>query len=252
LAPESRSKESKGSFKHTHRNVNYADCDSDSSNDESNYVYPTEFSWPSKAKSYSCDSLKPVHKNRQEEIKFTFDVAKCDKIFDEIHKADCIKMPHTIPPLDELKWKAYCRWHNSFSHVTNDCNVFHLQVQSAINEGRLRLKGMQVDKNLFWVNTIDLQNSKVLIRLEQAQATKGKNVVNDEKCAIIIDEKILSREVVVKKTADGKESLKITIKAPIVSGQDRAKIAEESTRLPESSQPVRPVQPGGTQRHQSD
>jgi hypothetical protein len=42
---------------------------------------------PSKAKSYSCDSLKLVHKNWQEEIKFTFDVAKCDKIFDELHKA---------------------------------------------------------------------------------------------------------------------------------------------------------------------
>jgi hypothetical protein len=33
-------------------------------------------------------TLKLVHKNRQEEIKFTFDVAKCDKIFDELHKAD--------------------------------------------------------------------------------------------------------------------------------------------------------------------
>jgi hypothetical protein len=63
-------------------------------------------------------------KNQQEEIKFTFDVAKCDKIFDELHKAICIKMSHTIPPLDELKWKACCRWHNSFSHATNDSNVF--------------------------------------------------------------------------------------------------------------------------------
>jgi hypothetical protein len=52
-------------------------------------------------------------------------VAKCDKIFDELHKIDCIKMSQTILPLDELKWKAYCRWHNSFSHTTNDCNIFH-------------------------------------------------------------------------------------------------------------------------------
>jgi hypothetical protein len=37
--------------------------------------------------------------------KFTFDVAKCDKIFDELHKASCIKMSHTIPHLDELKQK---------------------------------------------------------------------------------------------------------------------------------------------------
>jgi hypothetical protein len=123
-AQENRSKERKDNFKHTRHNVNYVDCDSDSSSDESNDVYSAEFCWPSKVKSYACDSLKPVHKNRQEEIKFTFDVAKCDKIFDELHKVGCIKISHTIPPLDELKWNAYCRWHNSFSHATNDCNVF--------------------------------------------------------------------------------------------------------------------------------
>jgi hypothetical protein len=81
-AQESRSKENKDNFKQARRSVNYVDCDSNSSSDESNDVYAAEFCWSSKAKSYTCDSLKPVHKNRQEEIKFTFDVAKCDKIFD--------------------------------------------------------------------------------------------------------------------------------------------------------------------------
>jgi hypothetical protein len=41
-------------------------------------------------------------------------------------------------------------------------------------------------------------------------------VVIGEKHTIIADEKILSREVVVEKTDDGKESMKITIKAPIL------------------------------------
>jgi hypothetical protein len=75
-----------------------------------------------------------------------------------------------------------------------------------------------VDKNPFPINTIDLQNSKLLIRPEQVEATKGRNVVISEKCTITTDEKILSREVVVEKTIDGKESLKITIKAPILEG----------------------------------
>jgi hypothetical protein len=145
-------------------------------------------------------------------------VAKCDKIFYELHKAGCIKMSHTIPPLDELKWKAYCRCHNSFSHATNDYNIFRRQVQSAINEGRLSLKEIQVDNNPFSINTIDLQNSKVLIWSEQAKTTKGKNVVIGEKRTITADEKILSREVAVNKTAKGKESLKITIKAPTLGG----------------------------------
>jgi hypothetical protein len=56
----------------------------------------------------------------------------------------------------------------------------------------LSLKEIQVDKNPFLVSTIDLQNSKVLIRPEQAEAAKGKNVVIGEKCTITADEKILS------------------------------------------------------------
>jgi hypothetical protein len=100
---------------------------------------------------------------------------------------------------------------------------------------------MQVDKNPFLINTIDLQNSKVLIRPEQAEVAKGNNVVIGEKCTITGDEKILSREVVVEKTTDGKESLKITIKAPMLGGQAQGKIVEETTRQPEAPQPVRPV-----------
>ena len=43
-------------------------------------------------------------------------------------------MSHAIPSLEELKHHAYCKWHNSTSHATNDCNVFRRQVQSAIND----------------------------------------------------------------------------------------------------------------------
>jgi hypothetical protein len=77
---------------------------------------------------------------------------------------------------------------------------------------------MQVDKNPFLINTIDFENSKVLVRPEQAEETWGKNVIIGEKCTITTDEKVLSREVVVEKTTDGKESLKITIKAPTLRG----------------------------------
>jgi hypothetical protein len=66
----------------------------------------------------------PVQKKRQEEVKFTFNVGKCDKIFDELLKNGNIKINHTVPSADELKRRAYCKWHNSFSHATNDCNVF--------------------------------------------------------------------------------------------------------------------------------
>jgi hypothetical protein len=85
-----------------------------------------------------------------------------------------------MPPLDEIKRRAYCKFHNSYSHATNDCNVFHRQIQSAINEGRLMLHEMQVDKQPFPINTMELQQPKVLVRPHQAEATKGKNVMVGE------------------------------------------------------------------------
>jgi hypothetical protein len=56
--------------------------------------------------------------------KFTFNVVKCDKIFDELLRSGNIKVIHIIPSLDKLKRRAYCKWHNFFSHATNYCNVF--------------------------------------------------------------------------------------------------------------------------------
>jgi hypothetical protein len=83
---------------------------------------------------------------------------------------------------------------------------------------------MQVDKNPFMVNTIDLQNSKVLIHLEPAESSKGKNVIIGEKRTTTADEKILFLEVVVEKTADGKESLKIIVKAPVLRGMPEPRL----------------------------
>jgi hypothetical protein len=81
--------------------------------------------WPKQAKSLACSSLQLVQKKQQEEVKFTFNVGKYDKIFDELLKNDNIKINHTVSSTDELKHRAYCKWYNSFSHTTNDCNVFH-------------------------------------------------------------------------------------------------------------------------------
>jgi hypothetical protein len=106
------------------REVHVVEHSSDSSDDESSEVLTAEFIWPSKAKSLACDALKPIHKNRQDDIKYMFDVASRDKIFDELHKGGYIKISHTLPLLEDLKWRAYCKWHNSNSHATNDCNVF--------------------------------------------------------------------------------------------------------------------------------
>jgi hypothetical protein len=76
--------------------------DYESSDDESKEVCAAEFTWLPNDKANTCASLKPAHKS-QDEMKFTFDVAKCDKIFDDSFKSGKIKMSHTIPPIDQLK-----------------------------------------------------------------------------------------------------------------------------------------------------
>jgi hypothetical protein len=146
--------------------------DYESSADESKEVCAAEFTWLPNDKANTCVSLKPAHKSRGE-MKFTFDVAKCDKIFDELFKSGKIKMSHTILPIDQLKRRAYGKFHNSFSHATNDCNTFRQQIQSAINVVRLKFHEMQVDENPFpnsaFVNNLELSNPKVLIRPDQAE-----------------------------------------------------------------------------------
>jgi hypothetical protein len=120
LACESRSKEIAKTIGH---NVHIVECDQSSSDDESKEVYATEMVWPKQAKSSAYSSLQSVQKKRREEVKFIFNVGKCDKIFDKLLKNGNIKINHIVPPADELKRCAYCKWHNSFSHATNDCNV---------------------------------------------------------------------------------------------------------------------------------
>jgi hypothetical protein len=106
LACKSRSKDTP---KPTRHNINFVNYDQSSSDDEPKEVYAVEMVWPAKAKLSSYTSLQPIQRNRQEEVNFTFNVAKCDKIFDELVKSDNIKMTRTIPPADELKRKTYCK-----------------------------------------------------------------------------------------------------------------------------------------------
>jgi hypothetical protein len=78
---------------------------------------------------------------------------------------------------------------------------------------------MPVDNDLFPINTIDLQGAKVLVQPDQAELTKGKNVIIDEERPKSYKDKIWSREVVLEKAANGKNVLKIIVKASRLVGQ---------------------------------
>ena len=56
------------------------------------------------------------------------------------------------------------------------------QIQSAVNEGRIIVPQMKVDQNSFPAHThiLELSNPKVLIRPNQAESAKGKNIIVGE------------------------------------------------------------------------
>ena len=76
-----------------------------------------------------------------------------------------------------------------------------------------------MDKTPFHVHTLELNNPKVLIRPDQAEGAKGKNVVIGDPRLMNANDKILAREVVAEKTPDGKPTLRIFVNAPSPGGK---------------------------------
>ena len=90
----------------------------------------------------------------------------------------------------------------------------------------MNFQGMQVDKEPFQVNTIDLGDKKVLLRPEQAdKCLKGSVVIGDPR-TLTDGTKVLAREVVMEKTPDGQDTLKITIKGAGHGGQAQSPPAQ--------------------------
>jgi hypothetical protein len=122
--------------------------------------------------------------------------------------------------------------------------VFRRQIQSAINEGRLMLHEMQVYKQPFPINTVELQQPKVLVRPHQAEATKGKNVMVGESMPNLRG-KELTRQVAYEKTPDGKETFKITVKASGHGGQGSSVPSSQHITEPILDRAVRSGVQGG-------
>jgi hypothetical protein len=105
--------------------------------------------WTRRATPVSCKWVKPPGPPRG----FDFDVTKTEQIFDLLLKEKQLKLPEglKIPTVQELNRKPYCKWHNSFSHATNDCRVWRQQIQMAIEQGRLIFNqyAMKVDTQPF-------------------------------------------------------------------------------------------------------
>ncbi|XP_058775744.1 uncharacterized protein LOC131650018 [Vicia villosa] len=98
---------------------------------------------------YICKLLKPSngknpvknHKNEKFVNRtYTFDITKCDEIFDLLETDGKIIVPPGLknPPLEQEKKIGFCKFHNFLGHKTSQCVLFWDLVQKALMEGRLQ------------------------------------------------------------------------------------------------------------------
>jgi hypothetical protein len=88
---------------------------------------------------------------------YDFDVTKADKLFELLVKEGRIKLPegHSMLRPDGVKEKCYCGFHDRNSHSINDCRVFRMRIQKAIQEGHLKFDNkMKLDGHPFPQNMI--------------------------------------------------------------------------------------------------
>jgi hypothetical protein len=88
---------------------------------------------------------------------YDFDVTKVDKLFEFLVKKGRIKLPegHSMLRPDGVKEKRYCGFHDRSSHSINDCRVFRMRIQKAIQEGHLKFDNkMKLDGHPFPQNMV--------------------------------------------------------------------------------------------------
>ncbi|XP_050909424.1 uncharacterized protein LOC127123228 [Lathyrus oleraceus] len=91
---------------------------------------------------------------------YTFDVTKCDEIFDLLVKdGQMIVPPDTkIPLLEQRKKRGFCKYHSFLGHKTSQCFLFRDLIQNAIRDGRLKFadKGKnQMKVNIDPLNVVE-------------------------------------------------------------------------------------------------
>jgi hypothetical protein len=103
--------------------INFVDEEAD--DEEGNEICVAEWVEKHRDKPISCSFLRP-NRGRREEMRYTFDVSKCDRFFDLLVRGGVIQLieGHIIPNADILAKKTYYKWHDSYTHTTNECNYF--------------------------------------------------------------------------------------------------------------------------------
>jgi len=97
---------------------------------------------------YACKMLRPSNCKNPEEPKnekytpksYTFDVTKCDEIFDLLVTEGITVVPKGLkmPPIEQRKKRGFCKFHGFLGHNKSRCVLFRDSVQKALDEGRLK------------------------------------------------------------------------------------------------------------------
>jgi hypothetical protein len=103
-----------------------------------------------------------------------------------------------------------------------------------INEGLLKFQEMQVDTEPFPMNVIDFKGKNILIRPSMADKGKDKEVIIGNARKADENNKISCRKVVIEKTPDVGETLKVTITTSNAGGGKRRWVAERGNLFYES------------------
>ncbi|XP_058775231.1 uncharacterized protein LOC131649487 [Vicia villosa] len=122
---------------------------------------------------YGCKALFPSkgkgpaeHNAKFPAKTYTFDVSKCEEIFDVLVKDGQILLPPNakLPPLEQRQKRGFCKYHNYLGHSTSQCFLFRDLVQKSLQEGHLKFaaRKMKIDsdplrheEDLF-VETVDI------------------------------------------------------------------------------------------------
>ena len=105
---------------------------------------------------------------------------KTKDIFDFLVKEKFITFlkDHWIPNKEELRGKAYCKYHNSWNHTTNACWGFRNVIHDRINKGILKFpnkkkkKTMAIDEDPFPL--VALANTTSFDRIQEREKTLSK------------------------------------------------------------------------------
>jgi hypothetical protein len=106
----------------------------DADSDKDKEVMTVEWTWGKAG--VSCPWVK------EKKNVYDFDVKKADRIFDLLLDKKQLQLlaNHVIPSTEELKGKKYCKFHIATTHNTSECRIFHIHIQKAIEQGKIKFE----------------------------------------------------------------------------------------------------------------